>query len=186
MTSPRASIAPRRIDSRFKPLDRPVVACDELRQKPKAGPLLRFPHGRVPPILLTSQDTDMRLLAALLVVPVLGVALPPGDVLAQDSAQAQNPAPRKVIRKRSLAAACLKPAFAKANPNTCARIGAKKNGPVEAKQPEQPTRPDFTADDQAAAAIPGIPEARFWSDSQKDFLASLPTTPGPWLVLSTG
>ena len=56
----------------------------------------------------------------------------------------------------------------------------------QAKQPEQPSRPDFTADDQAVAIIPGIPDARFWADSEKDFLAALPTTPGPWLALSTG
>ena len=31
-----------------------------------------------------------------------------------------------------------------------------------------------------------MPDARFWADSEKDFLASLPTTPGPWLALSTG
>ena len=34
--------------------------------------------------------------------------------------------------------------------------------------------------------IPGVPDGRFWADSEKDFLAALPTTPGPWLALSTG
>lgn len=86
-------------------------------------------------------------------------------------------------KQRNLAARCEQPAFAKANPNTCARF-VKPAEP--AKQPEQPTRPDFTADDQAVAMIPGIPDARFWADSEKDFLAALPTTPGPWLALSTG
>jgi len=129
----------------------------------------------------------MRLLAALLVLP-MAVALPSDFALAQDRALARDPAPRqKVVKKRNLAALCLKPAFAKANPNTCARIAAKKNAaPAEAKQPEQPARPDFTADDQAAAAIPGVPNARFWSDSEKDFLSAVPATPGPWLALSTG
>jgi len=86
--------------------------------------------------------------------------------------------------KRDLAAQCAKPAFAKTNPKTCAQYAKPAAEP--AKQPEQPTRPDFTADDQAAAIIPGIPDARFWADSEKDFLAALPTTPGPWLALSTG
>ena len=72
------------------------------------------------------------------------------------------------------------------NPKT-ARTIAKRSAPTEqAKQPEQPSRPDFTADDQAAATIPGVPDARFWADSEKDFLAALPATPGPWLALSTG
>ena len=31
-----------------------------------------------------------------------------------------------------------------------------------------------------------MPDARFWADSEKDFLAAVPATPGPWLVLSTG
>ena len=39
---------------------------------------------------------------------------------------------------------------------------------------------------RAAAVIPGIPDARFWSDSERDFLAVLPATAGPWLCLSTG
>jgi hypothetical protein len=87
-------------------------------------------------------------------------------------------------RQRNLAAQCAKPAFARKNPNTCAPYAKPAAEPV--KQPEQPSRPDFTADDQAVAAIPGIPDARFWADSEKDFLAALPATPGPWLALSTG
>jgi len=86
---------------------------------------------------------------------------------------------------RDLAAQCAKPAFAKNNPRSCAQFTDKK--PAQAEMPpEQPSRPDFTADDQAAAIIRGIPDARFWADSEKDFLAALPPTPGPWLALSTG
>jgi hypothetical protein len=106
-------------------------------------------------------------LACLVTIAPLGVVTPA-------SAQA---------KQRDLAARCAKPAFAKANPNSCAAYAK----PAEtAKQPEQPSRPDFTADDQAASIIPGIPDARFWADSEKDFLAALPATPGPWLALSTG
>lgn len=87
-------------------------------------------------------------------------------------------------KQRNFAERCAKPDFARNNPRTCAQF--PKPAPEAAKQPEQPSRPDFTADDQAAAVIPGIPDARFWADSEKDFLAAVPATPGPWLALSTG
>src|SRR5690349_7824350 len=127
----------------------------------------------------------MRLLAALLIVPVIGLTMQVEPVIAQDQAPKQ-----RVAKRRNLAVQCRKPAFASANPKSCARFADDKSkpeaAPAQAKQPEQPTRPDFTADDQAAATIPGIPDARFWSDSERDFLAVLPATPGPWLCLSTG
>jgi len=123
----------------------------------------------------------MRLLAALLIVPVIGFTLPPEPAVAQDAAPTQQ-----VSKKRSLAAQCRKPAFARANPKSCARHIGTKGAPAEQAKPEQPSRPDFTADDQAVATIPGVPDARFWADSEKDFLAAVPATPGPWLVLSTG
>src|SRR2546423_285373 len=87
---------------------------------------------------------------------------------------------------RNLAARCAKPEFAKANPRSCARYVDKKPASEPVKQAEQPARPDFVAEDQAAAVIAGISDARFWADSEKDFLAALPSTPGPWLALSTG
>src|SRR5689334_10021354 len=124
-----------------------------------------------PPLRFLRWTLPMRLLP--LAVAALALAASWGDALP---AVAQG-------KQRNLAARCEQPAFAKKNPNTCARF-AKPAEP--AKQPEQPTRPDFTADDQAAAIIPGIPDARFWADSEKDFLAALPATPGPWLCLSTG
>src|SRR3954470_8601206 len=88
------------------------------------------------------------------------------------------------VKQRNLAERCAKPEFAKSNPKSCAQFAKPAAEP--AKQPEQPSRPDFTADDQAAAIIPGIPDARFWPDSEQDFLNALPPTPGPWLALSTG
>jgi hypothetical protein len=96
---------------------------------------------------------------------------------------AQQPAAKKA---RSLAAQCAKPAFARANPRSCAKYTAKPNAPAATDAKSEPTRPDFTAEDQAAAIIPGVPDARFWADSEKDFLAALPAQPGPWLALSTG
>jgi predicted acylesterase/phospholipase RssA len=61
------------------------------------------------------------------------------------------------------------------------------NPPVAAVQPKQlPPRIPFTAADQAAATIPGMPDARFWADSVSDFNAALPSQPGPWIALSSG
>jgi Patatin-like phospholipase len=111
------------------------------------------------------------------------MVLPPAE-----TASAQDEVPKqRVVKKRSLAVACKREAFAKANPKSCARY-VKQDQPAaeQAQQPEQPTRPDFTADDQTAAIIPGVSDARFWADSEKDFLAALPATSGPWLALSTG
>jgi len=54
----------------------------------------------------------------------------------------------------------------------------KKAGP--------PAREKFTLAEQNAAVIPGIPDARFFADSEADFLRVVPATPGPWLALSSG
>ena len=58
-------------------------------------------------------------------------------------------------------------------------------GPA-AQQPKFPPRTPFTAADEAAATIPGMPDARFWANSEADFEKALPPQPGPWLILSTG
>jgi len=58
---------------------------------------------------------------------------------------------------------------------------------VAAPQVKQlPPRIPFTAADEAAATIPGMPDARFWADSVADFNTALPPQPGPWLALSSG
>jgi len=49
-----------------------------------------------------------------------------------------------------------------------------------------PSRTPFTAAEDAAAVVPGMPDARFWGDSATDFNRALPPQPGPWLILSTG
>jgi predicted acylesterase/phospholipase RssA len=49
-----------------------------------------------------------------------------------------------------------------------------------------PPRVPFTAAEDAAAGIPGMPDARFFADSTTDFTNALPTKPGPWLILSSG
>jgi predicted acylesterase/phospholipase RssA len=74
---------------------------------------------------------------------------------------------------------------------------AKKVAPKKAKGKKAPTaapkvapkelvRTPFTAEDQAAAVVPGIPEARAWGDSDTDFRRLLPQASGPWLALSGG
>ena len=63
----------------------------------------------------------------------------------------------------------------------------KKSEPAAATvQPELPPRIPYTAAEAAVATVPGIPEARFWGDSEADFKSALPPQPGPWLVLSSG
>jgi hypothetical protein len=57
---------------------------------------------------------------------------------------------------------------------------------VETKPGQPPERPQFTAADEAAAQIPGMPDARFFADVVPDFQRALPSEPGPWLILSTG
>lgn len=58
--------------------------------------------------------------------------------------------------------------------------------PAVAAKPGLPPRIPFTDADEAAAVIPGIPDARFWADSETDFNKALPLRPGPWLILSSG
>jgi len=60
--------------------------------------------------------------------------------------------------------------------------------PPAAPAPSQklPPRAPFTAADQAVAGVPGMPDARFWADSETDFAKALPPQRGPWLILSTG
>ena len=58
--------------------------------------------------------------------------------------------------------------------------------PAAQQAPKLPPRAPFSAADDDAAAIPGMPDARFFADSQADFEKALPPAPGPWLILSTG
>lgn len=67
------------------------------------------------------------------------------------------------------------PARAKSAPKAASKAAAKEQ-----------VRPPFSAEEQAAAVIPGIPDARAWGDSDTDFRRLLPTASGPWLALSGG
>src|ERR1700688_4183520 len=98
--------------------------------------------------------------AALLAAPLL---LPPSPSAAQ-------PAPAQNRSAHAHKRAPAKPQVA----------------PPQAQGRQLPPRIPFTAADEALAAIPGMPDARFWADSIADFTAALPPQPGPWLALSSG
>jgi len=76
----------------------------------------------------------------------------------------------------------------KAIPKTPARKAASKKAPKAPPQQaeKEHVRTPFTAEEQAAAAIPGIPDARAWADSDAEFRRLLPQASGPWLALSGG
>jgi predicted acylesterase/phospholipase RssA len=63
---------------------------------------------------------------------------------------------------------------------------SKKNPPKAKQLPKDQPRTPFTLEEQNAAVIPGIPDARVWGDSEADFQRVLPTVNGPWLALSGG
>jgi len=63
---------------------------------------------------------------------------------------------------------------------------AKEPPPPPAAQQKLPPRVPFTAAEDAASVIPGMPDARFFMDSVADYKNALPQQPGPWLILSSG
>jgi len=80
-----------------------------------------------------------------------------------------------------------RPNKARATRTAPAPAPAPAPSPAPAAQPQKlPPRAPFTAADATAASIPGMPDARFWGDSESDFAKALPTLRGPWLILSTG
>jgi hypothetical protein len=69
------------------------------------------------------------------------------------------------------------------------RVAKKKPAPQEAKKEpkkEEQERAAFSADEDAAAFISGIADARAWGDSATDFARVLPQASGPWLAISGG
>jgi hypothetical protein len=66
-----------------------------------------------------------------------------------------------------------------------AKKKAEKKAPAP-KEQQAEQRPLFTAEEEDAAVIPGIPDARVWGDSETDFLRLLPQATGPWLAISGG
>jgi len=66
-----------------------------------------------------------------------------------------------------------------------ARKKAEKKAPAP-KEPQPQQRPLFTLEDDDAAVIPSIADARIWGDSETDFVRLLPQATGPWLAISGG
>jgi hypothetical protein len=79
---------------------------------------------------------------------------------------------------------------ARAEGQSLTRVAAaRKKAPsksVPKQQQKDSARIPFTAEEQAAASIPDIPDARAWGDSDTDFRRLLPQASGPWLALSGG
>lgn len=68
-----------------------------------------------------------------------------------------------------------------------------KRGPKKAPEPQDTSkpkapapRPAFTTEEQASAVVPGVPDARFWADSEEQYRRVLGELNGPWLALSAG
>jgi hypothetical protein len=120
-------------------------------------------------------------LAALVALPPAGVGAPRRPPCVADPRASQpgflrdDPAaaPRSVdcapVRKKARA-----------------RRAAPPPAAARTEKPQPHARAEFNAQDQAAATIPGIPEARFWADSDDAFRAVLGAAEGPWLALSAG
>ncbi len=89
----------------------------------------------------------------------------------------------------ALGLVCLAPMVLLPDPGSAAprarRAGAAQHA---APKPPQgpPPRAAFTEREQAAAVIPGIPDARFWADSVEEYQRVLGPFNGPWLALSAG
>jgi predicted acylesterase/phospholipase RssA len=116
----------------------------------------------------------------------LRLALPFLIVLfAMAGTQAQQTGPGQRSDKAGAApAATSAPAAAGRRVET--RGKRKKAGTTGRKKPSIPPRQPFTAEEDNAAIIPGIPDARFWADNEEDYTRALPSLSGPWLALSSG
>jgi hypothetical protein len=76
---------------------------------------------------------------------------------------------------------------AQAQTHAAAKKKAERKAPAPKSAAErQDERATFTAQDEDAAVIPGIPDARVWGDSDSEFARLLPSASGPWLAISGG
>ncbi|HEY7664692.1 MAG TPA: patatin-like phospholipase family protein [Xanthobacteraceae bacterium] len=88
-------------------------------------------------------------------------------------------APGPVALERAFAREQLQAAQAKK------RIERKTAAPKSAVKDEH-ERTAFSAEEDNAAIVPGIPDARVWGDSAVEFARLLPQANGPWLAISGG
>jgi hypothetical protein len=119
---------------------------------------------------VTSGKQFRFVIAAVAAAAVICCAFP-AAIAGQSVAAAQNTdalsaqSKKKATKKKGKGGQAAKPA-------------ASSDGPIP--------RTPFSATDQKVATIPNMPEARFWADSESEYLRALPPKPGPWLILSTG
>ena len=120
--------------------------------------------------------------AALLSAPIL---LSSWLALAADPGPTPSPSGREATPSRLPAIVVARDE--RPSPDRAARK-AKQPPPqaAQAAKEKVPPRVPFTAAEDAASVIPGMPDSRFWMDSVTDFKNALPQEPGPWLILSSG
>ncbi|RAI32926.1 hypothetical protein CH340_13875 [Rhodoplanes serenus] len=138
------------------------------------------------------------MLAGALALGLAATLLPTGSVEAAPRPRLVCPAPPlgpfATPADHARAAACARQAArarrARAKPQavppaaaaaTAAAAGHETTGKTHA-----PARESFTVSEQTVATIPGIVDARFWADSETDYLRVLGGTGGDWLALSAG
>ncbi len=63
-------------------------------------------------------------------------------------------------------------------------LGAKQQ--IEKREAQEKERAAFSAEDEDAAIVLGLVNARAWGDSEAEFSRLLPQTSGPWLAISGG
>jgi Patatin-like phospholipase len=63
---------------------------------------------------------------------------------------------------------------------------AKKTAPKPKESEKEQERAGFSAEDEVAAIVPSIADARVWGDSETEFAKLLPQANGPWLAISGG
>ena len=122
---------------------------------------------------MTSGNPFRFVIAAAAAAAVIWCAVPPSiagqsGAAARDAAALSAQSKKKAAKKKGKAD----------KGGDAAKPSAGSDGP--------PPRTPFTAADQKAAAVPNMPDARFWADSESEYLRALPPKPGPWLILSTG
>jgi predicted acylesterase/phospholipase RssA len=73
---------------------------------------------------------------------------------------------------------------------TAAKKRTESKPPAQVEKRRAEERIPFTQEDDEAASVPGIPQARAWGDSAAEFARLLPPTTGPasgtWLAISGG
>jgi Patatin-like phospholipase len=75
---------------------------------------------------------------------------------------------------------------AQAQTHAAKKKAERKAAPPKGAAERQEERTTFTAQDEDAALVPGIPDARVWGDSDREFARLLPAVNGPWLAISGG